>query len=83
MIQSKFMEISLRSSRYYLWRLLFLGKYENDPDVSAEIEKHVSFLHYPLIMEFFNAFSYLKAGEDVRTHLENLRIMTNGVKAQS
>ena len=44
----------------------FLAKYENDPDVSAEIEKHVSksFLHYPTHhAEFFNAFSYLKAGE--------------------
>ena len=44
----------------------FLGKYENDPDVSAEIEKHISknFIHYPTHhAEFYNAFSYLKAGE--------------------
>ncbi len=44
----------------------FLGKYENDPEVLSEIEKHVSksFIHYPTHhAEFYNAFSYLKAGE--------------------
>lgn len=44
----------------------FLAKYENDPDIIAEIEKHVSrsFLHYPKrLSEFFNSYSYLKAGE--------------------